>query len=61
MVLPKSLGEILTDFRIALVLKNGSGPYGFRGDGDFNSIAVQFYSGGSKDLRGGSAVYKSIN
>ncbi|RLL88108.1 hypothetical protein Y696_12640 [Mesotoga sp. H07pep.5.4] len=57
----KSLGEILTDFRIALVLKNGSGPYGFRGDGDFNSIAVQFYSGGSKDLRGGSAVYKSIN
>jgi hypothetical protein len=57
----KTLGEIMTDFRLALHLKNLSGPYGFMGDSDFDGITERLYTGSAKELRGGSAIFKSIS
>jgi len=57
----KTLGEIMTDFRLALHLKTPEGPYGFMGDSDFDGIIERLYTGSSKELRGGSAIFKSIS
>ncbi|MGC9322251.1 MAG: InlB B-repeat-containing protein, partial [Kosmotogaceae bacterium] len=57
----KTLGEIMTDFRLALHLKNPSGPYGFMGDSDFDGITERLYTGSAKELRGGSAIFKTIS
>jgi hypothetical protein len=51
----------MTAFRIALLLKKPTGLYGFRGDSSFDGITVSYYTGGAKNLRGGSAVFKTIN
>ena len=36
-----SLSKFMTNFRIALVKKENSGPYGFKGDADFNNVHPQ--------------------
>ena len=54
-------GDLMTAFRIALLLKKPTGLYGFRGDSSFDGITVSYYTGGAKNLRGGSAVFKTIN
>nr|HPI18623.1 hypothetical protein [Mesotoga sp.] len=54
-------GDLMTAFRIALLLKKPTGLYGFRGDSSFDGITVSYYTGGAKNLRGGSAVFKAIN
>jgi hypothetical protein len=55
-----SFGDFLTNWRIAMMLKEGSGAYGFGGDGSFSSLSTQIYSGGNTNLRGGGAVVKLI-
>ncbi len=57
----KTLGEVMTDFRLALHLKNPTGPYGFMDDSDFDGITERLYTGSAKELRGGSAIFKSIS
>ncbi|HRW93208.1 MAG TPA: hypothetical protein P5560_09705 [Thermotogota bacterium] len=57
----KSFERFLTDFRLALLFKNSSGPYGFAGESAFNSISPNYYTGGAKSLRGGGALYKQIS
>jgi len=57
----KTVGEIMTDFRLALHLKNPTGPYGFMGDSEFDGITERLYTGSAKELRGGSAIFKSIS
>ena len=54
-------GDLMTAFRIALLLKKPTGLYGFRGDSSFDGITVSYYTGGAKNLRGGSAIFKTIN
>lgn len=50
----------MTDFRLALLLKKPTGPYGFMGESCFNSVSPLFYTGTGKNLYGGGALYKSI-
>jgi len=56
----KSFGDFMTDFRIALLLKKPTGPYGFMGESCFNSVSPLLYTGTGKNLYGGGALYKSI-
>ncbi|WP_066368650.1 hypothetical protein [Neobacillus fumarioli] len=59
-----TFGKLMTDFRIALLMKNPTGLYGFKGDPFFDSIKPALFSGNTVNLRGGGAVvttYHSIN
>ncbi|MFD2617529.1 Ig-like domain-containing protein [Terrilactibacillus laevilacticus] len=56
-----TFGKFMTDFRAALLLKQNSGLYGFKGDQAFNQLKARLYSGTSTSLRGGGAYVKSIN
>ncbi|WP_230459077.1 Ig-like domain-containing protein [Terrilactibacillus tamarindi] len=56
-----TFGKFMTDFRAALLLKQNSGLYGFKGDQAFNQLKARLYSGTSTQLRGGGAYVKSIN
>ncbi|MEL3960186.1 S-layer homology domain-containing protein [Lysinibacillus endophyticus] len=51
-----SFGDFMTAFRIALVLKEDTGLYGFKGDPILNQIQTQFSTGGTKNLQGGGAI-----
>jgi hypothetical protein len=55
-----SFGRFMTNWRIAMMLKESSGEYGFGGDSSFDALTTQIYSGGSTNLRGGGAVVKSL-
>ncbi len=44
----KSFGDFMTDFRLALLLKKPTGPYGFMGESCFNSVSPLFYTGTGK-------------
>ncbi|HOO33823.1 MAG TPA: caspase family protein [Thermotogota bacterium] len=55
-----SFGDFMTNWRIALMLKESSGAYGFGGDSSFDPLSTQIYSGGSTNLRGGGAVVKTL-
>ncbi len=54
-----SLGEFMTSFRLALLLKESSGLYGF--NGSFSNISTRMYTGNGKTLYGGATLFKSIN
>jgi len=54
-----SFGQFMTDFRAALVLKQDTGLYGFKGDSAFDGLNIKTYSGSSLNLKGG-AVVKSL-
>ncbi|MDI3471803.1 MAG: hypothetical protein PWQ48_84 [Thermotogaceae bacterium] len=54
-------GRFMTYFRIALLLKEDSGYFGFKGDTDFDSVSPPLYAGTGTDLRGGAAILKSIS
>jgi len=54
-------GDLMTSFRLALLLKDPSGLYGFNGDSDFDGINASYYIGGAKNIRGGSAFFKTIS
>ncbi len=54
--------ELNRNFRIAMVLKNSSGLYGFQGESAFNSVNYPLYSStAALTLKGGAAIVKSIN
>jgi len=54
-------GNLMTSFRLALLMKDPSGLYGFNGDSDFDGINASYYIGEAKNIRGGSAFFKTIS
>ncbi len=57
-----SFPELNRNLRIALVLKNSTGLYGFQGESAFNSVNYPLYSSTSAlTLKGGAAIVKSIS
>jgi hypothetical protein len=54
-------GQFMTTFRGALLLKQPTGLYGFKGDAAFDGIQQKVYTGSSTDLAGGGAVVKKIS
>ncbi|HNW81455.1 MAG TPA: hypothetical protein PKG52_01070 [bacterium] len=48
--------DFLVDFRIAMLLQDKSGPYGFDGENGFE-FSMPYYSGTSVSLRGGGGIY----
>lgn len=55
-----TFGKLMTNYRAALVLKEKTGLYGFKGDPTFNDIKVKLYNGSSKNLRGGGAIVREL-
>ena len=51
-----TFGEFMTNFRVALVLNEASGKYGFKNEDGFNNIVPRIYAGKGTDLRGGGCV-----
>ncbi|MEH7116863.1 Ig-like domain-containing protein [Neobacillus vireti] len=56
-----TFGKLMTDFRMALLLKQDTGLYGFKGDTFFDSVQTPTYTGSSTNLRGGGAVVTTFN
>ncbi|MGG4491280.1 Ig-like domain-containing protein [Metabacillus idriensis] len=56
-----SFGEFMTNFRGALLLKNKTGEYGFKGEPAFDALSERVYGGSSTYLRGGGALVKKTN
>lgn len=55
-----TFGQLMTNFRGALTLKEDSGPYGFKGNASFDSIKEKLYNGNYTYLQGGGAIVKAI-
>jgi hypothetical protein len=53
-----TFGKLMTNFRIALLLKEPSGLYGFKGEPFFNALQNKTFTGSSVNLRGGGSVVK---
>ena len=49
-------GEFMVDFRIALILEDSAGPYGFGGEEAFK-FTMPYFVGSSANLRGGGGLY----
>ncbi len=59
-----TFGKLMTSFRIALLLKEPTGLYGFKGDPFFYQLKERIFTGSSANLRGGGAVvttFQTIN
>ncbi len=56
-----TFGKLMTNFRIALLLKEATGLYGFNGDRFFDSLQKKIFTGKSTDLRGGGAIVTTYN
>ncbi|MDL5039756.1 Ig-like domain-containing protein [Heyndrickxia coagulans] len=56
-----SFGQFMTDFRAALVLKEDTGLYGFKGDTAFDGLKVKTYSGSSINIKGGGSIVKALS
>jgi hypothetical protein len=56
-----TFGQLMTNFRIALLLKEATGVYGFKGDPIFDAVKTQIYTGNTASIRGGGAVVKAYN
>ena len=56
-----TFGQFMTNFRVALFLRNSSGPYGFKGNASYSTIQQKIYTGGKTDLYGGGAVVTATN
>lgn len=56
-----TFGQFMTTFRGALLLKQSSGLYGFKGDPAFDSIQQRIYTGNARNLAGGGAVVKKLS
>nr|WP_263324623.1 Ig-like domain-containing protein [Neobacillus sp. Marseille-Q6967] len=56
-----TFGKLMTNFRIALLLKESTGLYGFKGDPFFNALEEKIYTGNSANLRGGGAIVTTFN
>ncbi|WP_215010859.1 Ig-like domain-containing protein [Bacillus sp. ISL-75] len=51
----------MTSFRAALLLKQGTGLYGFKGEPGFEGIKPKLYTGSGTELHGGGAVVKQLD
>lgn len=51
-----TFGKFMTNFRVALVLNEPTGKYGFKGEDGFNQIIPRIYTGRGVDLRGGGSI-----
>lgn len=51
-----SFAQFTTQYRVALLLKDKTGPYGFKGDADFDRLKVHVFSGYNAKLPAGGAV-----
>lgn len=56
-----SFGKFMTSFRAALLLKQGTGLYGFKGEPGFETITTKLYNGSGTQLHGGGAVVKQLD
>lgn len=56
-----TFGKFMTDFRIALLLKEPTGLYGFNGEPFFDSLEEKIFNGNSANLRGGGSIVTSFN
>ncbi|MFP7297162.1 cell wall-binding repeat-containing protein [Neobacillus niacini] len=56
-----TFGKLMTNFRIALLLKEPAGLYGFKGDPFFDALEEKLYRGTSANLRGGGAISIAFN
>jgi uncharacterized protein YkwD len=55
-----TFSDLLTNFRIALMISADSGPYGFGGDPDFYNVQPLTYTGNSVNLAGAGAIVTEI-
>lgn len=51
-----SFGRFMTEFRLALLLSEPAGPYGFSSEEGFEHITTPYYRGKGASLRGGGAL-----
>ncbi|MGX4598583.1 cell wall-binding repeat-containing protein [Faecalimicrobium sp. JNUCC 81] len=51
-----TFGKFMTNFRVALVLNESTGKYGFKGEDGFDQIIPRIYAGSGADLRGGGSI-----
>ncbi|WP_246145502.1 Ig-like domain-containing protein [Bacillus rubiinfantis] len=56
-----AFGKFMTNFRGALLLKQPTGPYGFKGKAEFNQLQPRLYNGSPGKLLGGGAIVKQVN
>ena len=56
-----NFGKFMTNFRGALLLKQSTGAYGFKGVPEFNKLQPKLYTGAPGNLSGGGAIVKPIN
>ncbi|MDM5329807.1 Ig-like domain-containing protein [Neobacillus sp. CF12] len=56
-----TFGKLMTSYRMALLLKQDTGLYGFKGDPFFDAVEEKLYFGSSTNLRGGGAVVTTFN
>ena len=54
-----TFGQFMTYFRLALLVNDPTGIYGFNGESGFD-LTTAFYTGTGSQLRGGGAFFKSI-
>ncbi len=52
----KSFADFMVDFRLALLLNDPTGPYGFHNEAGFD-FKPSYFGGTKADLRGGGAIY----
>lgn len=56
-----NFGEFMTNFRIALVLNESNGKYGFKNMEGFDKLQKRIYRGSQIDLRGGGSVVIEVD
>jgi len=57
----KSFEEFMVDFRLALILNEATGLYGFKGETGFDNFTKHVYEGREVDLRSGGAILINID
>ncbi|MEH7549084.1 Ig-like domain-containing protein [Neobacillus vireti] len=56
-----TFGKFMTSFREALLLKQATGLYGFKGEPAFAALNPKIYTGNGTDLHGGGAIVKLVD
>ncbi|MCM3728909.1 DUF5011 domain-containing protein [Neobacillus cucumis] len=56
-----TFGKLMTNFRMALLLKQSTGVYGFKDVSTFNTLKEKVYQGSNINLRGGGAIVAAFN
>ena len=56
-----TFGDILTNFRAAMVVRADTGVFGFNGEAVFDELSTPLYTGGNTNLLGGGAIVTAID